>query len=99
MRAPPGNTAWRTADASLGGQLASSAAASAMAKDCSMRVIAFIACLLGRCREVFSNDNLNCHLLMSTNIDTYGAAVNAGLFIQYFLERNNRKLWQRGAAG
>jgi hypothetical protein len=64
MRAPPGNTAWRTAEASLGGQLASSAAASAMAKDCSMRVIAFIAYLLGSYRVGFASDNFTCHLLM-----------------------------------
>jgi len=36
---------------------------------------------------VFSDDNLNCHLSMSTNIDTYGAAVNAGLRVQYFFRK------------
>jgi hypothetical protein len=42
MRAPPGNTAWRTAATSLGGQPGSSTAANAMAKDCSMRVMGFM---------------------------------------------------------
>jgi hypothetical protein len=42
MRAPPGNTACRTAPANLGGQLGSSAEANAMAKHCSILVIAFM---------------------------------------------------------
>jgi hypothetical protein len=41
-RAPPGKTAWRTAPANLGGQLGSSADAKAMAKHCSIFVIAFM---------------------------------------------------------
>jgi hypothetical protein len=42
MRAPPGKMACRTAPANLGGQLGSSTAFKAMAKHCSILVIAFM---------------------------------------------------------
>ena len=60
-RAPPGNTAWRTAPANLGGQLGSSADAKAMARHCSILVIAFMRLSPINVKHGTS-DNYGCHL-------------------------------------